>query len=207
MSMVDREIGNDGLLPTPEEYGEISSDPKMAADFHSQIRFLLPLCSKLRFCEKCSLVDGSKLNNYCENGCYLQELGLLDNDNIQSISSLISSLSLFFGKYTVLYGGLLKEKEELDNAKKSLENKSKELEDGKAQLVKDEKAFQEKKAKLGRPSDFENRRFKYEVYWVQANPKPSLRELGKKFDPPLSPMQVSRDLVKLGYKEPKSKGI
>ena len=207
MSMVDRDIGNDGLLPTPTEYGEISSDPKMAADFHSQIQHLLPLCSKLRFCEKCSLVDGEKLNCYCENGCYLQELGLLENGNIQSISSLISSLSLFFGKYTALYGELLVEKDNLVKERDKLNGISQSLKHGQEELEKNEKEFQAKKAKLGRPSDFENRRFKYEVYWVQANPKPSLRELGKKFDPPLSPMQVSRDLTRLGYKTPKSKGV
>lgn len=204
VSMEENQNDN-SLLPTPEEYGEICSDPKMAAEFHFQIGHMVALCSRLRFCSKCSLVNGDKTVCYCENGCYLQELGLLDNSNISSISALISSLSWFFGRYSALYSGVLEKEANLEKEKQSLESKSKELEDGKEQLEKDEKAFQEKKAKLGRPSDFNNRKFMYEVCWVQANPKPSLRELGKKFDPPLSPMQVSRDLERLGYKVPKSK--
>ena len=190
----------ESLLPTPSEYGEICSDSKKASDYHSQIQWLLPLCSRLQFCEKCSLVDSSKLNCYCSEGCYLEQLGLMENPKLQSLSSLISSLALFFGKYTSLYGSMINQKEVLDNMQKSIESENMKLENDKQQLAKDTKEFQEKKSKLGRPSDFENRRFMYELYWVQVNPKPSLRELGKKFTPPLSASQVNRDLIKLGYK-------
>ena len=204
MSNKELIINGDGLLPTPSEYGEICSDPNMAANYHSQIQYLIPLCTKLQFCQKCSMVDGDKTVCYCDKGCYLEELGLLDSSNIHSASTLISYLSLYFGKCTSMYGELLKEKEDLEKVREKLNGVSNTLKKGQEELEKNEKAFQEKKAKLGRPSDFENRRLKYEVYWVQANPKPSLRALGKKFDPPLSPMQVSRDLARLGYKVPKS---
>ena len=200
MSDKKLKIGGDGLLPTPTEYGEICSDPNMAADYHCQMQYLIPLCTKLQFCHKCSMVDGDKTVCYCDKGCYLEELGLLDISNIHSASSLVSYLSLYFGKYTAMYGELLKEKEDLEKEREKLEGVSHTLKQGQKELEKNEKEFQAKKAKLGRPSDFENRILKYEVYWVQANPKPSLRALGKKFDPPLSPMQVSRDLERLGYK-------
>ena len=199
-------------LPLPEEYGEICSDPSKAMEFHSQLEHLIPLAERFILCENCNLVDSQKSNCYCSDGCYLQELGLLNIENSQSVSSLISYLSRYFCYFTKTYTSFLRDSEKLklykefiDGEAKRLKHDEEKLAADEKKLAEDEKVFMEKKSKLGRPSNFENRRLMYEVYYAQANPKPSFRALGKKFDPPISASQVIRDLERLGLLD-KSEG-
>lgn len=194
-------------MPFPEEYGEICSDPSKAMEFHSQLEHLIPLATRLFFCENCQIVDSQKSNCYCPEGCYLQELGLLDIEHPQSVSSLISSLSRFFCYYTNSYSSFLNESEKLEHEKEAFKSEVERLKQGEEKLAADERVFKEKKSKLGRPSNFENRRLMYEVYYVQANPKPSFRALGKKFEPSISASQVIRDLERLGLLDKSEKPV
>lgn len=189
---------------TPEIYRDICYSPEKSKKFHNSIEGMTALCHRLRFCESCKKLNNSNKYVKCSNGCYLEILGVISdfsNDDMVSFSELISSISFFFLRFTDLYIKYLEDKGNIEKQLEIIDNDFQYLTEEKNKLAAETAAFNEKKEKLGRPTDFDNRRFKYEVYWVQANPKPTLRELGKKFNPPISASQVRRDLVKLGYVE------
>lgn len=167
--------------------------------------FIVELVCKLEQCRSCTYLQGYTGEKCCNGSCYLETMGIpLDTPSTLGTAELLGMVCSYLLTMAEKNENLGAREKAAKDRDRELRDKELDLDDKEvrvqeriSKLKENEAEFEAKKAKLGRPSDFENRRLKYEVLWVQANPRPSYEELRHCFNPVISLRQVKRDIARI----------
>lgn len=166
---------------------------------------MVELACKLEQCRTCGYVHGYSGEKCCNGSCYLESMGIpLDTPSTLGTAELLGMVCSYLLTMAEKNENLGAREKAAKDRDRELRDKELDLDDKEvrvqeriSKLKENEVQFNAKKAKLGRPSDFNNRRLKYEVLWVQANPRPSYEDLRHCFSPVISLRQVKRDIARI----------
>ena len=168
--------------PTSTELQRSYSDMGKYNEFLNDTNNLLFLVVLLRVCPYCKYKPGDFKEKLCGDLCYMESLGLFDDDaSAEREKLLLGRLSNYIFDTSHFSLEVSDRAALLDRCAEDLANRESVL----------------AKHKVGRKSKFDARKWYYDTYWKNAAKKPSYRELGAVIG--ISHMTVKRDLIELGY--------
>lgn len=168
--------------PTSTELQRSYSDMGKFKKFLNDTNNLLFLVVLLRVCPYCQYKSGDSKEKLCGNLCYMESLGIFDdNSSAEREKLLLGRLSNYIFDTSCFSLEVSARAELLDRCAEDLSNRESAL----------------AKRKVGRKSKFDARRWYYDTYWKNVSQKPSYRELGAIIG--VSHTTVKRDLIELGY--------